>query len=44
MLDALERKNRVTRWLAYYALAFAVIIFGVYGGMYDASAFIYFQF
>lgn len=32
------------RWLIYYAAIFGVLIFGVYGPGYDASAFIYFQF
>ena len=32
------------RWLVYYAAIFGVLIFGVYGPGYNASAFIYFQF
>lgn len=32
------------RWLVYYAAIFGVLVFGVYGPGYDASAFIYFQF
>lgn len=32
------------RWLVYFAAIFGVLIFGVYGPGYDASAFIYFQF
>lgn len=41
---ALDRQNIWFRWLVYYGLIFAVVIFGVYGPEYDASTFIYFQF
>ena len=41
---ALDRQNVWFRWLVYYGLIFAVVIFGVYGPEYDASTFIYFQF
>ena len=40
----LMRQNIWFRWLVWYGLIFAVLIFGVYGPEYDASAFIYFQF
>ena len=40
----LDRQNLVFRWSAYYFIIFAIIIFGIYGLGYDASAFIYFQF
>ncbi len=40
----LARQNIWFRWLIYYALIFGILIFGVYGPEYDASAFIYFQF
>lgn len=40
----LARQNIWFRWLVYYSLIFVVLIFGVYGPEYDASAFIYFQF
>ena len=40
----LARQNIWFRWLVYYALIFGILIFGVYGPEYDASAFIYFQF
>lgn len=40
----LARQNIWFRWLVYYGLIFAVLIFGIYGPEYDASAFIYFQF
>ena len=36
--------NIVIRWTLIYAALFAVIIFGIYGPGYDASAFIYNQF
>lgn len=32
------------RWLVYYVLIFAVIIFGYYGGTYNAADFVYFKF
>ena len=31
----------VLRWLIYYALVLSVVIFGIYGEAYDASAFVY---
>ena len=40
----LDRQNIWFRWIVYYGLIFAVVIFGVYGPEYDSSAFIYFQF
>ena len=40
----LARQNIWFRWLVYYGLIFAILIFGIYGPAYDASAFIYFQF
>ena len=44
VLDSLERRPRAVRWIVYYALAFAVILLGLYGPGYSESAFIYFQF
>lgn len=41
---ALAGQNLIFRWIVYYALIFTVLIFGIYGPAYDASAFIYFQF
>lgn len=41
---ALRRKNIFVRYLVYYAMIFTILIFGVYGPVYDASTFIYFQF
>lgn len=40
----LARQNIWFRWLVYYGLIFSILIFGIYGSGYDASAFIYFQF
>ncbi len=40
----LARQNIWFRWLVYYGLIFTILIFGIYGPEYDASAFIYFQF
>lgn len=40
----LERQNVWFRCLVYYGLIFTVLLFGIYGPEYDASAFIYFQF
>lgn len=39
-----ERQHILFRWLLYYAVLFSIIIFGVYGSEYAASAFVYFQF
>ena len=41
---ALDRQNLVFRYFVYYVMLFTVLIFGIYGPEYDASAFIYFQF
>lgn len=40
----LKREPLITRWAIYYILIFSIIIFGFYGGKYDASQFIYLQF
>ena len=40
----LAAQNVWFRWLVYYGLIFAILIFGFYGPEYDASTFIYFQF
>lgn len=42
--EILARQNIWFRWMVYYGLIFAILIFGIYGSEYDASAFIYFQF
>ncbi len=38
------RQETWFRWAVYYLLIFSIIIFGIYGSVYDASQFIYFQF
>ena len=40
----IEQQHVVFRWVLYYAVLFAVILFGIYGSGYSASAFVYFQF
>lgn len=40
----LARQNIAFRWLVYYVLIFAVLIFGVYGPEYEVSEFLYLQF
>jgi D-alanyl-lipoteichoic acid acyltransferase DltB (MBOAT superfamily) len=42
--EALEKQNIVFRWIIIYIAIFAIIIFGVYGLGYDASAFLYMQY
>lgn len=44
VLAKIEEKNIFLRWLIYFLLIFAVLIFGVYGPEFSASQFIYFQF
>lgn len=44
MKGILARQNIWFRCLVYYGLIFSVLILGIYGSGYDASAFIYFQF
>lgn len=39
-----DKLNVVIRWCGYFALIWAIILFGIYGVEYDASSFIYFQF
>ncbi len=39
--EGLAGQILVVRWAFYYALIFAVIIFGVYGIAYDEASFIY---
>lgn len=39
-----ERQHVIFRWTLYYIVLFTIIIFGVYGSEYAASAFVYFQF
>lgn len=42
--DGVLASNLIARWCVYFALLFAVLIFGIYGPQYSASQFIYFQF
>lgn len=44
MREAIGRRNIILRWSIYYLGIFAVLIFGIYGPGYDASAFIYANF
>lgn len=44
LMDCFKRQNLLFRWIVYYMLIFGVIIFGVYGGGYSASNFIYVSF
>ena len=37
-------KNIVIRWMLYYILIISILVFGLYGGNYDASSFIYGRF
>ena len=42
--DTLLRWPLPVRWCVVYGAMFAILLFGIYGPAYDASAFIYFQF
>jgi D-alanyl-lipoteichoic acid acyltransferase DltB (MBOAT superfamily) len=42
--DFLEKQNMIFQWIMILALIFWVLIFGVYGPEYDATAFIYQKF
>ena len=39
--ETIERQNLVFRWMLYIVAIFAIILLGIYGEEYDASAFIY---
>lgn len=43
-VKGVEKMHLFARWPIYYALIFAVLIFGIYGPEFAASQFIYFQF
>ncbi len=42
--DSLARQNVLARWVVCWAAMLCVLVFGVWGGEYNAAAFIYFQF
>ncbi len=42
--EKISKQNLVFRWLLYYGVIFAILIFGIYGEGYSASSFIYGQF
>lgn len=42
--ETIAKQNIAVRWICYYALIFAVLIFGAYGHGYQATGFIYAQF
>lgn len=44
IFKALRKQHLVFRWLVYFVIIFAIIIFGSYGREYNAADFIYFQF
>lgn len=44
LIEWLCRQGIWLRWLVYFAGVFGILVFGVYGPKFDASAFIYFQF
>ena len=46
-MDFLSRFNRqhlLVRWAVYYSLILAIVVFGRYGGAYNAADFVYFKF
>ena len=42
--EILDRQPLLLRWIVYLVLIFAILIFGIYGPSYEATAFIYFAF
>ena len=42
--EKISKQNILFRWILYYGIIFAIIIFGIYGKGYSASSFIYGQF
>lgn len=42
--ESISKMYLPLRWAIYYAAIFSIIIFGIYGPGYDASAFVYMQF
>ncbi len=39
--ETIGKRNIVVRWLIYYVILLAILVFGIYGPAYDATAFIY---
>ena len=44
LLAGLRRQNLLYRWAFYYALIMVIVIFGAYGGTYNAADFLYFKY
>lgn len=44
VFDMLDKCILPVRWTVYYALLFAILLFGMYGSQYDAGQFLYMQF
>ena len=44
VLLAVRSQSLVYRWVAYYGLVCAIVVFGAYGGTYQAADFVYFKF
>ena len=42
--ESIAKKNIVVRWAIYIVAFYSVVIFGIYGPGYDASAFVYMGF
>ena len=40
----LQSKVIIVRWIVYYAIIIILLVFGVYGSIFDANNFIYFQY
>ena len=44
VLTWFNSQHAIFRWVCYFALILITVIFGHYGGVYNAADFIYFQF
>ena len=42
--EVLVQQELWCRWLCYLSMALFILVFGIWGGSYDAASFIYFQF
>lgn len=42
--QVVAKQHIVVRWLIYYGVFFAVMVFGIYGPGYDAASFVYMQY